>query len=211
VLLRGLAAVGFLLLSACASAPAATVVSQVPEPIALPAKLETYDLAPGAIAVEADVSAGSSYTLRFTRSSGKLVLAPDKVEASQIEVFVDTTNVESSIQLVADIAKDQFLHTYQHPSARFTSRALRKATSGGLELWGDLDFHGTKKSLVVPATIEVDACWIKLACEFAIDRRTFGAVSDGSLDGVVSDEVTIRFEADIRREGAAEGCGEKRE
>lgn len=191
--------------NACASAPDAQVVTEVPQAVAVPDDAETYELSPGAIDVQADVSAGTSYTLKFPRSTATLLIAPGKLEASKVDVHVDTTEVESSIQLVADIAKDQFLHTYRYPSARFESRALRKSEDG-LQLYGRLDFHGTQKNVAVPASIEVDACRVRVACEFAIDRRAFGAVSDGSLDGLVSDSVVVRIGADVPRRGAPATC-----
>ncbi len=192
--------VGCALVAACTSAPDARVVDEVPPPVAIPERVERFELGPGTVTVEADVSAGSSYTIRFPRSSGTLVLAPDQREASTVDVLVDATVAESSLQLVADIAREEFLHTSRHPSARFTSRALRR-TAEGLDLYGELDFHGTKKSIVVPARIDVEACRVRLACEFTIDRRAFGAVSEGALDPLVSDSVVVRIAADVPRSG----------
>lgn len=189
----------------CASAPKATLVTEVPEAVAASSDAETYELAAGAVTVEADVSAGSSHTLRFTHSSGIVVVSPSRPEASTIDVTVDTTNIETTLPIVADIAKDQFLHVYAHPTARFTSRALRK-TEAGYQMYGDFDFHGTKKSLVVPVAIEVDECRVHMSCEFEIDRRVFGAVSDGSLDGIVSDAVEVRISVDAPRKKAPAKC-----
>ncbi|MBL9024510.1 MAG: YceI family protein [Myxococcales bacterium] len=194
-----------LLLCACASAPTARLVTEVPAPVAVPDNAETYELPAGSIDVQADVSAGTSYTLKFPRSRATLVIAPSKLEASSVDVHVDTTAVDSTLPIVADIAKDQFLHTYRFPTARFASRSLRRAETG-LELYGNFDFHGTQKSLVVPASIEVDSCRVRIGCEFAIDRRAFGAVSDGSLDGIVSDSVVVRIAADVARKGAPASC-----
>jgi polyisoprenoid-binding protein YceI len=204
---RFLAALLALGLAGCASAPKAEVVTDVPDAIEAPAGTESYELGADALDVEVDVSAGSSYTIKFPRSTGKLVLSPAKLEASTVDVVVDAASAESTLQLVADIAKDQFLHTHQHPSARFSSRAIRKSGEGYM-LYGDLDLHGTKKSLVVPLTVEVDACRVRFACSFEIDRRAFGAVSDGSLDGVVSDSVEVRIDVDTPRKSAPAKCVE---
>jgi polyisoprenoid-binding protein YceI len=189
----------------CSSAPKATLVTEVPEAVAASSDAEKYELAAGGVTVEADVSAGSSHTLRFTRSSGVVVVSPSRPEASTIDVTVDTTNIETTIPIVADIAKDQFLHVYAHPTARFVSRALRK-TESGYQMYGDFDFHGTKKSLVVPVAIEVDECRVHLSAEFEIDRRVFGAVSDGSLDPLVSDAVEVRIRVDAPRKNAPAKC-----
>ena len=47
----------------CSSATAARVVTQIPAPVAVPENAETYELAEGSVEVQADVSAGTSYTL----------------------------------------------------------------------------------------------------------------------------------------------------
>ena len=73
-------------------------------------------------------------------------------------------------------------------------------------MYGDFDFHGTKKSLVVPVAIEVDECSVHLSCAFSIDRRVFGAVSDGSLDPLVSDAVEVRISVDAPRKKAPAKC-----
>ena len=114
---------------------------------------EHYDLGPEEASIEADVSAAASYTISFARQHGKLVLAPQKPEASTIEVVVDTTSAEASWDLVAEIAANEFLHVSSFPEARFVSRALRKRQDGAYDLFGELELHGTKKNVVVPATI----------------------------------------------------------
>ncbi|HTJ82010.1 MAG TPA: YceI family protein [Polyangiaceae bacterium] len=193
-------------LAGCSSAAMANLGVTAPPGVEADPNAEHYVLGPSQASIEADVSAGASYTLRFARQKGTLVVSPRRPEATSVDVIVDTNSAESSLGVVADIAKDQFLHTAQFPVARFTSSSLRKRPDGEYDLYGDLELCGTKKSLVVQATIAVDPCRIAVNSEFSIDRRIFGAVSDGSLDGIVSDTVVVRIQADVKRSSAPATC-----
>jgi len=187
----------------CASAPRAELGAKAPDPVLPTGDVERHALGPGNLRVEADVSAGSAYTLRFPTATGTFVFSPRTPEASTVDVSIDTTAAVSSLQLVADIAKDEFLHTSQHPRARFTSAAWRKNKEGGFDLYGTLSLHGTDKTLATPATIVAEPCKLVISVEFAIDRRAFGAISAGSLDPLVSDTVVVRILADVARAGLA--------
>lgn len=195
--LLALAAVG------CAAAPRAELGAKAPAPVPVSGVVERYELGPTNLRVEADVSAGSAYTLRFPTSTGTFAFTPGAPEASSIDVTIDTTAAQASWQLVADIAKEEFLHTSQHPAARFTSAAWRKSEEGDFDLYGTLTLHGVDKTLSTPAKIVAEPCTLGVAIEFAVDRRAFGAISTGSLDPVVSDTVVVRILADIARESDA--------
>lgn len=194
---------GALLWGCGPSAPVAVLNVASPDPIAPKGKVESFVLDAATTQFEADVSAGSAYTLRFSGVSGAIKLDAGLLEASSIEVQVDTTNVTASWQVVADIARDQFLHSGSFPTARFTSSAVRKNPDGTYTLYGALTFHGTTKTLSTPVTMTLERCRVGLAIEFVIDRREFGAVSDGSLDGLVSDSVVVRVKADLKRQDPA--------
>jgi polyisoprenoid-binding protein YceI len=183
------------------------MAGEIPDAVKLPGDAQEHALGPGSVTVEADVKAGSSYTLRFPGAEGRAVLSPSVPEASTVEVVIATATAESSLQIVADIAKDEFLHVGSFPQARFSSRAIRRAAEG-YELYGDLDFHGVTRSIVVPLQFEADACAFRVDCEFSIDRRAFGAVSTSSLDGLVSDHVVIRVLLRVARKGAPARCAD---
>jgi len=195
----------------CSSAVPAGIGVVAPPTIEATPDAERYVVGPDQATVEAQVSAGASYTLTFARQTGTLVVSPGKPEASTVDFLVQTESAESSLGVVADIAKDQFLHSVQFPIARFTSSSLRKRPDGTFDLYGELELCGTKKSLVVPATIAINACRIEVKSEFAVDRHVFGAVSDGSFEGLVSDMVTLRIQADVRRSSAPPSCKKKLE
>ncbi len=177
-----------------------------PPQLEVPNDAETYDVSPAQASIEADVSAAAPYTLRFGRGKGTLVLSPSKPEASSVDLSVETASAESSLGVVADIAREQFLHVDRFPAARFRSSALRRRADGRYDLYGELELHGTKKSVEVQADLRVSSCFVTVDSEFGIDRRVFGAVSDGGLDGVVSDTVVIRIRANVKRRAAPATC-----
>lgn len=194
------------LLVGCASAPEAVLGAKAPAPIAQKGPVESYELSPQTLKVEADIKAGSGYTLRFAKVRGRLDLSPTVQEASSLDVEIDTTSAEASWQLVADIARDQFLHVQAHPSARFASRALRKDAEGGFTLYGGLLLHGISQTLSTPVTIAVEPCRATLDVEFSVDRRAFGVVADGAIDSFVGDSVVLRISVDVPRNTDEPAC-----
>ena len=186
--------------AACASAPQAELGAKAPDAVRVEGEVELFDIA-NRLEVQIDVSAGAAYTITFARVSGSFNFAPKTPEASAIEIVIDTTSAQASWDVVADVAKAEFLHTAQFPEARFASRALRKKVEGGLMLYGDLSLHGKTIGLSVPLTLSITRCNLGVGTEFAIDRRAFGAVSTGSVDAVVSDNVVVRIQGTLPRKG----------
>lgn len=189
------------LLGCAAGAPLAEVGAAAPDAVTSDGPVERYALGPSEIHVEVDVSAGSAYTLRFGEVSGVFALVPDALEASSVEVNIRTPSVDSTIGLVADVARDEFLHAASYPEASFVSRALRTDAAGQLTLYGDLSLHGVTKALAVPARLTVERCRARAQVAFAVNRRVFGVVSSGAVDGVVSDTVEVRIEIETARRG----------
>lgn len=187
----------------CASAPQAELGAKAPDAVPVKGAVERFDIA-GRLTVETDVSAGAAYTIKFSNVSGSFTLAPETLEASAIDIVIDTTSAQASWDLVADVAKNEFLHTAEFPQARFASRALRKQPEGALLLYGDLTLHGTTLGVSVPLSLRLGRCTLGVATEFSIDRRAFGAISAGSLDAVVSDSVVVRITGELPRKGP--GC-----
>ncbi len=195
-----------LLMLACSAPPMARIGAKAPPAVKPVGDVESYKLGKSNLKFEADVRAANAYTISFPGVSGTFDFSPQKPEASSFEVDIQTASAEASWSLVADIARAQFLHVGDHPKAHFQSTALRKNPKGGFTLYGNLSFHGTTKPLSTPAELTVSRCKIALGVEFSIDRHAFGAISESSLESVVSDTVVIRIRADLPRAGAGEAC-----
>lgn len=188
------------------SSPYAGTPATVPDSLDLPADAERYVLRPPEAALEADVSAGASYTLLFPRQEGVLVLSPTKLEASTIEFSVDMTSVDASWHVVSDIAGVEFLHVAAYPKASFVSKAMRRRDDGDFDVFGEFELHGKKETIAVIASMAVDECRVSVGTEFSIGRKAFGLVSQGSLEPLVSDRVGIRIAAKTKRKDAPSSC-----
>lgn len=194
---------GGFFLGACASAPDAVVPKQVPKGLELPPDAKTYTLDARSVTVEVDVSAGAAHTLRFKRFKGKLVYAKSKPEALTLAIEIDVKSAEATLDIVADIAKSSdFLDAEVYPLAHFSSLSVRKRAANAegadddapqFDLFGKLTLKNREKTLQVPAKIEVEGCSTTIGSEFAINRREFGIESNGSFDGIVSDNVSLRI------------------
>jgi polyisoprenoid-binding protein YceI len=164
--------------------------------------------------VQTDVSGGGSYTLTFGKVAGTLSLSPSVPASSTLAVEAQMSTATTSWQLIADIAMSNFLHAPAHPLATFATRSLRAvpAADGGdaapnLEVYADFTLHGTKKTVVVPGRLDIDACRARFRCEFTIQRSTFGTVDEGSYETFVSDDAVVRIVVDVPRRAAPASCG----
>jgi polyisoprenoid-binding protein YceI len=196
------------LATGCSSVPEARVAETVPSALAAGSDVERYELQAEHMAVEADVSAGKSYTLVFPKARGTMSVSPSRLESSTVSLQFDMSSATSTPQLAADVAKNRFLHADRYPSASLESRSMKRGAEG-LELWLDFTIHGTKRTLVMPAKVELSTCRAKLACEFAFDRQTYGIIDTGSLDSLVSDTVVVRATIDVARKSAPASCAAK--
>ena len=201
-----------LLLASCSAATRAITPASMPAPRAVPRDARTIALGPRELRVEAEVSAMASYTLRFPRVQGTLVYSPSDLEASRFEIVIDMASLESSLGVVVEVATSpDFLDTGRFPSARFTTHALRRgAGARELDVFGELELHGQRRPVQVPAIVTEDACTISVHTEFALNRREYGIESDGSLDDVVDDDVAVRIDARVPRVPPGRGCGGKK-
>ncbi len=200
-------------LAGCGSAPLAETPAKLPEARALGPDAETYTLDGTEVSLEADVHAMTDHTIRFGAIAGTFGVTPSDPLSSNVDVTVQTGSASATLGVVADVAKSgDFLDVGAYPTARFVSRAFEKAKGapGKIDLVGELELHGTKRPVRVPASLAVDACTIRFSTEFAINRRQYHVESQGSLDGVVSDGVTVRIHAEVPRRDRPASCGPDR-
>lgn len=204
----GMVVVLGLALQACAGATEATMLTVLPPRVAVADRAERLPLSGDNTTVEADISALASFTIRFSRVAGELVVSPSQPDRTLLDFTVDMHSASSSPAVVADIAMgDEFLDAAQYGQAIFSCRKLGKTAAGGHQLLGELELHGVRRALAIPAELSIQRCQIAMSVEFAINRRDFGVESDGSLDDVVADEVVVRVAARAQRSGVA-GCEE---
>ena len=202
-----------LLLTACASLPQATLDVEAPAAKAPSDRVEEYVLSPEQLVVEADVSAAASYTVSFPRSTGRILLDRTNALGTVFTIDVDVASATASWQLVADVARDEFLHSAQHPRGAFQSVSLVDAPcdeapcpSGRYVVFGDLTLHGTKHRISFPLDLTMSECVAETKVEFEIDRQAFGIRNEGPYEPLVSDTVVVRIGAKVPLRGRPASC-----
>jgi polyisoprenoid-binding protein YceI len=194
------------LLAAC-SPPRATMVAELPDPVYVGDSAETYVLSGENTTVEAEVSAGPTFVIGFSKLQGRLEIVPDDPVQSRLTVDVDTGSASATPEVVADIAMGPaFMNAGAFPRAVFVSRQL-EAQGDGYEMTGELTLHGVTQGLRMPVSVSITECAIEAEVAFSFDRHAFEIQTEGSLESLVSDTVAVRFVLDLDRPCSSPGGG----
>ncbi|GEA52241.1 UPF0312 protein [Vibrio inusitatus NBRC 102082] len=89
---------------------------------------------------------------RFNRFSGEFSYDPANVEASSVEVKVDTTSLDSNhAERDKHIRSSDFIDASKYSDAVFNSTKVVDKGDGNLEIMGDLTLHGQTKPIIIEA------------------------------------------------------------
>ncbi|MEZ8987593.1 YceI family protein [Vibrio breoganii] len=89
---------------------------------------------------------------RFNRFSGEFSYDPANVEASSVEVKVDTTSLDSNhAERDKHIRSGDFIDASKYSDAVFNSTKVVDKGDGNLEIMGDLTLHGETKPITIEA------------------------------------------------------------
>ncbi|MEZ9851836.1 YceI family protein [Vibrio breoganii] len=89
---------------------------------------------------------------RFNRFSGEFSYDPANVEASSVEVKVDTTSLDSNhAERDKHIRSGDFIDASKYSDAVFNSTKVVDKGDGTLEIMGDLTLHGQTKPITIEA------------------------------------------------------------
>ncbi|MEZ9906605.1 YceI family protein [Vibrio breoganii] len=89
---------------------------------------------------------------RFNRFSGEFSYDPANVEASSVEVKVDTTSLDSNhAERDKHIRSGDFIDASKYSDAVFNSIKVVDKGDGNLEIMGDLTLHGQTKPITIEA------------------------------------------------------------
>lgn len=134
----------------------------------------------------------------FKKFTGTITLVGDKAETSRVKVDIDTASVFTDADgLTKHLQTADFFEVSKFPTATFTSTKIEPdAAKGGnnFTVAGDLDLHGTKKSVTFPAAINITAEEVTVKADFAINRKDFGILYAGKADDLIRDDVVIRLD-----------------
>ncbi len=153
----------------------------------------------------------------FKRFAGTFDFVPKYWPASQVTIEIETDSVVTDEdQLTAHLKTADFFDVAKYPKATFVSTKIesnRKIEgNNGLEgpagndpgpetlnVTGNFELHGIKKSITFPATIEVWPDRLSVNAEFSINRKDFGLVYPGKADDLIRDGVVIKLALKVPR------------
>lgn len=144
---------------------------------------------------------------RFGTLSGTVDYDPEKPEASQIDVTIDATSIDTRDEKRdAHLRSPDFFDVEKFPSLTFKSTSVVK-TDDGFAATGDLTIHGVTK----PVTLEVEGPsdqnkdpWgntrIGASATAKINRKDFGLNWNAALEAggvLVGEQVKISIEVSL--------------
>jgi len=142
----------------------------------------------------------------FTDVTATGDIQPDNPEASRVEVTIQMASITTNHpQRDNDLRSSNFLEVDAHPTATFTSTAVKQTGTDEFSVTGDLTIKGVTK----PVTISLTRLGefndpamghrIGYSGSTTINRKDYGMSFNPVLDGrfVVSDEITISLEGEL--------------
>jgi len=142
----------------------------------------------------------------FTDVTATGDIHPDNPEASRVDVTIQMASITTNHpQRDNDLRSSNFLEVDAHPTATFTSTAVKQTGTDEFSVTGDLTIKGVTK----PVTISLTRLGefndpamghrIGYSGSTTINRKDYGMSFNPVLDGrfVVSDEITISLEGEL--------------
>ena len=150
----------------------------------------------------------SNQTGEFTVANGKLVLDPDNVENSSLEVTIDASSVSTGFGPLDDHLKTKdFLEVETYPEITFNSTSIKKTGDTTADVTGDLTIHGVTHPVTLATTLThrgehplggvIDyykGQWIAFEATTEIDHQAFevGGFSTGPISITIVTEMKDR-------------------
>src|ERR1043166_2878713 len=133
-----------------------------------------------------------SHNGSFKQFTGAIDLLNSDPLQSVVSVSIDSASVETDEpDLTKHLQTPDFFNVGKYPKASFVSTRIEPSTANGAthSITGNFDFHGVKKSITFPATIQVAPASVSVNAEFAINRKDFNLTYPGKADDLIKDGV----------------------
>src|ERR1051326_5065615 len=182
----------------------ATVSNAAPETnSSKPTGAETLTISPDNSKVDfVAAKVTRSHNGSFKRFSGTIDLTNNKPEDSRVSIDIEANSVETDEpDLTKHLQTPDFFNVGKYPKASFVSTRIEPSTANGAthSITGNFDFHGVKKSISFPATIQVAPASVSVNAEFAINRKDFNLTYPGKADDLIKDGVVIKLSLNVAR------------
>jgi polyisoprenoid-binding protein YceI len=134
----------------------------------------------------------------FNKFTGTIDLVNGKPEESSVTIDIETASVFTDADgLTKHLQTGDFFEVEKFPKASFESTKIVADPGNGASNYtvtGDLELHGARKSVTLPATITTAATDVAVNAEFSINRKDFGIVYTGKADDLIRDDVVIKLD-----------------
>ncbi|CAN7661818.1 YceI family protein [Phenylobacterium sp. LjRoot225] len=178
--------------------------SQSPAPQS-PVRAGTYVIDPAHSKITWSVShfGFSTYVGQFTGVAATLKLDPKALDATDLQVTVDTASVGTlNPALDTHLKSPDFLDAAKFPQATFKATSVKPTGEKSADITGDLTLHGVTKPVVIHATFNqagVNFIDHKYSLGFAgttvLKRSEFGIKT---YSPAIGEDVTLQIEAEFK-------------
>ncbi len=144
----------------------------------------------------------------FTVANGKLVLDPDNVENSSVNVTIDATSLSTGFgPLDDDLMSENFLEVETYPEITFVSTSVTKTGDQTADVIGNLTIHGVTNQVTLTTTLThrgehplasfldfYRGKWVAFTATTEIDHQAFnvGGFSTGPISITIVSELKDR-------------------
>ena len=145
---------------------------------------------------------GRDFTGSFADFSADIAFDPNALDASWIDVVVQTATASTGDQLRdSTITGGEWFDVEDHPTATFRSCDIREDGDGGYEAVGTLSIKDAAREIVLPFTVEIDdeRATARGQVELARTNYNLGAASSWLEEEGVALEVRVEFEIAAER------------
>ena len=206
-----------LVVAACSKAPA-------PAAVTLTAPAGSYTMDPYHTTISAGIKhiGLSNYLIRFTKYEGTLTLDPANLATSTVTVTIDPKSIRTDYSgdyaathkgtpyktFDEALAMDaKFLDAGKYPQITFTSTRVAPTVSG-LNITGDLNFHGVTKPVVLDVTVVGSTAAhpftqkgaVGFSARTSFKRSDFG-MTEYLKPAVLGDDISLQFEGEFHQAG----------
>lgn len=142
---------------------------------------------------------------RFNEESGVIVFDPDNIEASSVEVVIQTASVDTNhVERDEHLRSPDFFNSDEFPEMTFTSTKVEKTGDNTGKIAGDLTFLGVTKEVTFDAVFNGTGSFpwdestevVGFSATTIIDRTDFGMTYGA---GGIGDEIQVVLQAEAHR------------
>lgn len=146
-----------------------------------------------------DEGGQSRFSGRFTRWRADIRFDPADLEASAVDVRIETASAETGAPTHDNaLAGAGWFNPGQFPQARFRAGDIRRE-GAGYEARGDLTIAGRTRAVRLPFTLDITSDRAVMNGRITIDRRDFGIGEDAEGDELIGRDVAIEVRVEAQR------------